>query len=219
MRRADLADLTAFVAVADNLSFRAAASHIGVTPSALSRTDAAARGAPCGPASGTRCLGTASCRLRDPSPVPFRQNGIAFRDRGTEGSNPAPSSAESIANSIFCGPASTTKQWPSLGTSSATRPLATHRERLRPGEPTDRVDHRESGGDGALRVVLTAKYMGDGVLIYFGYPQAPSSRTAARWHRAAVGGDRSRRFPGRVDPPAGPSLERAVSLTQSPAEI
>ena len=32
MRRADLADLTAFVAVADNLSFRAAASHIGVTP-------------------------------------------------------------------------------------------------------------------------------------------------------------------------------------------
>jgi hypothetical protein len=80
MRRADLADLTAFVAVADNLSFRAAASHIGVTPSALSRTDAAARGAPCGPASGTRCLGTASCRLRDPSPVPFRQNVIAFRD-------------------------------------------------------------------------------------------------------------------------------------------
>jgi hypothetical protein len=44
VRRADLADLTAFVAVADNLSFRAAASHIGVTPSALSRTDAAARG-------------------------------------------------------------------------------------------------------------------------------------------------------------------------------
>jgi hypothetical protein len=98
MRRADLADLTAFVAVADNLSFRAAASHIGVTPSALSRTDAAARGAPCGPASGTRCLGTASCRLRDPSPVPFRRNGIAFRDRGTEGSNPAPSSGESSAN-------------------------------------------------------------------------------------------------------------------------
>jgi hypothetical protein len=31
MRRADLADLTAFVAVADNLSFRAAASHIGVS--------------------------------------------------------------------------------------------------------------------------------------------------------------------------------------------
>jgi hypothetical protein len=43
MRRADLADLTAFVAVADNLSFRAAASYIGVTPSALSRTDAAAQ--------------------------------------------------------------------------------------------------------------------------------------------------------------------------------
>jgi DNA-binding transcriptional LysR family regulator len=38
MRRADLADLAAFVAVADNLSFRAAASHIGVTPSALSHT-------------------------------------------------------------------------------------------------------------------------------------------------------------------------------------
>ncbi|HEY3910967.1 MAG TPA: LysR family transcriptional regulator [Stellaceae bacterium] len=38
MRRADLADLTAFVAVADNLSFRAAASLIGVTPSALSHT-------------------------------------------------------------------------------------------------------------------------------------------------------------------------------------
>ncbi|HEX3418035.1 MAG TPA: LysR family transcriptional regulator [Steroidobacteraceae bacterium] len=38
MRRADLADLTAFVAVADNLSFRAAAAHIGVTPSALSHT-------------------------------------------------------------------------------------------------------------------------------------------------------------------------------------
>ena len=38
MRRTDLADLTAFVAVADNLSFRAAASRIGVTPSALSHT-------------------------------------------------------------------------------------------------------------------------------------------------------------------------------------
>ena len=38
MRRADLADLTAFVAVADNLNFRAAASRIGVTPSALSHT-------------------------------------------------------------------------------------------------------------------------------------------------------------------------------------
>ena len=38
MRRADLADLTAFVAVADHLSFRAAASRIGVTPSALSHT-------------------------------------------------------------------------------------------------------------------------------------------------------------------------------------
>jgi DNA-binding transcriptional LysR family regulator len=38
MRRADLADLTAFVAVADNLSFRAAASRLGVTPWALSHT-------------------------------------------------------------------------------------------------------------------------------------------------------------------------------------
>jgi DNA-binding transcriptional LysR family regulator len=38
MRRSDLGDLTAFVAVADNLSFRAAASRLGVTPSALSHT-------------------------------------------------------------------------------------------------------------------------------------------------------------------------------------
>jgi hypothetical protein len=38
MRRADLADLAAFVAVADSLSFRAAASRIGVTPSAVSHT-------------------------------------------------------------------------------------------------------------------------------------------------------------------------------------
>src|SRR5580700_5571074 len=38
MRRADLADLTAFVAIADNLSFRVAASRLGVTPSALSHT-------------------------------------------------------------------------------------------------------------------------------------------------------------------------------------
>jgi DNA-binding transcriptional LysR family regulator len=37
MRRADLVDLTAFVAVADNLSFQAAASGLGVT-SALSHT-------------------------------------------------------------------------------------------------------------------------------------------------------------------------------------
>ena len=36
MRRGDLADLAAFVAIADNLSFRAAAAHLGVTPSALS---------------------------------------------------------------------------------------------------------------------------------------------------------------------------------------
>jgi len=38
MRRGDLADLTAFVAVADQLSFRAAATRLGVTPSALSHT-------------------------------------------------------------------------------------------------------------------------------------------------------------------------------------
>src|SRR5258706_4350066 len=36
MRRGDLADLAAFVAIADNLSFRAAAAHLGVSPSALS---------------------------------------------------------------------------------------------------------------------------------------------------------------------------------------
>jgi DNA-binding transcriptional LysR family regulator len=36
MRRADLADLIAFVAIANNLSFRVAASRLGVTPSALS---------------------------------------------------------------------------------------------------------------------------------------------------------------------------------------
>jgi hypothetical protein len=35
LRRVDLADLTASVAVADDLSFRAAAARIGVTPSAL----------------------------------------------------------------------------------------------------------------------------------------------------------------------------------------
>jgi hypothetical protein len=39
MRRADLADLTAFVAVANNLSFRAGASCLGVTPSALSHAE------------------------------------------------------------------------------------------------------------------------------------------------------------------------------------
>jgi DNA-binding transcriptional LysR family regulator len=38
MRRTDLADLNAFVAVADQLSFRAAATRLGVTPSALSHT-------------------------------------------------------------------------------------------------------------------------------------------------------------------------------------
>ena len=36
MDRGDLANLTAFVAVADHLSFREAASRLGVTPSALS---------------------------------------------------------------------------------------------------------------------------------------------------------------------------------------
>jgi DNA-binding transcriptional LysR family regulator len=34
MNRGDLAELTAFVSVADRLSFRAAASQLGVTPSA-----------------------------------------------------------------------------------------------------------------------------------------------------------------------------------------
>jgi DNA-binding transcriptional LysR family regulator len=38
MDRGDLASLTAFVAVADHLSFWAAASRLGVTPSALSHT-------------------------------------------------------------------------------------------------------------------------------------------------------------------------------------
>jgi DNA-binding transcriptional LysR family regulator len=38
MRRGELADLTAFIAVADHLSFRAAAAHLGVTPSTLSHT-------------------------------------------------------------------------------------------------------------------------------------------------------------------------------------
>jgi DNA-binding transcriptional LysR family regulator len=38
MRRNDLGDLTAFIAVAEHLSFRAAAARLGVTPSALSHT-------------------------------------------------------------------------------------------------------------------------------------------------------------------------------------
>jgi DNA-binding transcriptional LysR family regulator len=38
MERSDLADLTAFVAVADQLSFRRAAARLGVTPSALSHS-------------------------------------------------------------------------------------------------------------------------------------------------------------------------------------
>jgi hypothetical protein len=38
MDRSNLADLTAFVAVADRLSFRAAASQLGVSPSALSHS-------------------------------------------------------------------------------------------------------------------------------------------------------------------------------------
>src|SRR5258707_11652328 len=38
MDRGNLADLSAFVAVADRLSFRAAASQLGVTPSALSHS-------------------------------------------------------------------------------------------------------------------------------------------------------------------------------------
>jgi DNA-binding transcriptional LysR family regulator len=38
MQRGGLTDLTSFIAVADNLSFRAAASQLGVTPSALSHS-------------------------------------------------------------------------------------------------------------------------------------------------------------------------------------
>ena len=38
MDRSHLADLTAFVAVAKRLSFRAAAAQLGVTPSALSHS-------------------------------------------------------------------------------------------------------------------------------------------------------------------------------------
>src|ERR1700730_7508063 len=38
MSRSDLSDLTACVAIADNLSFRAAAARLGITPSALSHT-------------------------------------------------------------------------------------------------------------------------------------------------------------------------------------
>src|SRR6202162_1274185 len=38
MQRRNLADLTTFIAVADHLSFRAAASRLGVTPSALSHS-------------------------------------------------------------------------------------------------------------------------------------------------------------------------------------
>jgi DNA-binding transcriptional LysR family regulator len=38
MARSDLNDLAAFVAIADNLSFRAAGARLGVTPSALSHT-------------------------------------------------------------------------------------------------------------------------------------------------------------------------------------
>src|ERR1700754_468787 len=36
--RGDLSDLTSFVAIADQLSFRAAATRLGVTPSALSHS-------------------------------------------------------------------------------------------------------------------------------------------------------------------------------------
>src|ERR1700679_1056618 len=38
MQRSSLADLTAFIAVADHRSFRVAASRLGVTPSALSHS-------------------------------------------------------------------------------------------------------------------------------------------------------------------------------------
>ena len=45
MDRGDLANLSAFVTVADQRSFRAAASRLDVTPSALSPFDPAAGGA------------------------------------------------------------------------------------------------------------------------------------------------------------------------------
>jgi hypothetical protein len=51
-----------------------------------------------GPALGTHRLGTASCRFRDPSPLPLRQKRNRLPRPGTEGSNPAPSSGESRAN-------------------------------------------------------------------------------------------------------------------------
>src|ERR1700722_2273398 len=38
MPRSDYSELTAFISIADNLSFRAAATRLGVTPSALSHT-------------------------------------------------------------------------------------------------------------------------------------------------------------------------------------
>ncbi|MBV8651546.1 MAG: LysR family transcriptional regulator, partial [Alphaproteobacteria bacterium] len=38
MNRGDLADLNAFIAIADQKSFRAAASRLGLTPSALSHS-------------------------------------------------------------------------------------------------------------------------------------------------------------------------------------
>jgi DNA-binding transcriptional LysR family regulator len=38
MQRSSLVDLTAFITVADHRSFRAAASRLGVTPSALSHS-------------------------------------------------------------------------------------------------------------------------------------------------------------------------------------
>ncbi|WP_374373241.1 LysR family transcriptional regulator [Dongia sp.] len=38
MHRSDLSDLTAFIAVADHLNFRAAATRLGITPSALSHS-------------------------------------------------------------------------------------------------------------------------------------------------------------------------------------
>ena len=38
MRRGDIADLAAFVTIADHLNFRVAASRLAVTPSALSHT-------------------------------------------------------------------------------------------------------------------------------------------------------------------------------------
>jgi hypothetical protein len=59
-----------------------------------------------------------SCHLRDPSPLSFAKTESPFYDRGTEGSNPAPSAGESGAN---CG---------------ATRPRPSRIEAPRPRRPS-----------------------------------------------------------------------------------